>query len=144
MLKLALTELYRALVRWDGPKHPALNTYSARLRSFDRTWSHHIAEVFSGAGFFYTGTDLTITPVQKRYSFYITPIYNYLSFFLTGRDDETVCFHFGGGLETWLATDDPWSDHMAWFPNCIYIRYIRRGVVPPTKQESTSWSCTLK
>jgi hypothetical protein len=89
MFKRTLAERYRALVPWDGPKYPAFNTYRARLQSFDKTWPHHNTEAFSAAGFFYTGTDLTITPVQKHYSFYITSIYNYLSFF-PGRDDKIM------------------------------------------------------
>jgi hypothetical protein len=65
MLEHSLAERYRALVFWDGPKHPAFNTYNARLRSFDKGWPHHQhnAELFSAAGFF--TRDITITPVQK-------------------------------------------------------------------------------
>jgi hypothetical protein len=81
MLERSLAERYRALVQWDGPKHPAFNTYSAQLQSFDKTWPHHNAEAFSAVGFFCTGTELNITPVQKHYFFYFTPIYNYLSSF---------------------------------------------------------------
>ena len=133
--------MHRTLVRWDGPRHPAFNTYSARLRSFDKAWLHDskpTAETLRAAGLFYIGTDLVITTVQSG-----TPstlhIYTYINIFqlLTGRDDRTLCFHCGGGLQDWLDTDDPWSEHVAWFSNCVYIRYIRREVVPPIKQTST-------
>jgi hypothetical protein len=77
MLEHSLGEHYRSLVRWDGPKHPAFNTYNARLLSFDKAWPHQNVEVFSAAAFFYTGLNLTIAP--KLYSFYTTSVYNYLS-----------------------------------------------------------------
>jgi hypothetical protein len=28
--------------------------------------------------------------------------------FITGLDDKTLYFHFGGGLKNWLDSDDPW------------------------------------
>ena len=58
--------MHRALVRWDGPRHPALNTYGARLRCFDKSWQHDkpTAEVLSAA-WFYIGTDLVITSFQN-------------------------------------------------------------------------------
>jgi hypothetical protein len=54
MIEDSLAERSRALVRWDGPKHPAFNTYNARLRSFEKGWPnrHNNAELFSAAGFF--------------------------------------------------------------------------------------------
>jgi hypothetical protein len=134
MLDRALVERYRVLVRWDGPKHHAFNTCSVRLQSFHKAWPHHNAKLFSAAGFFYTGTDLAITSIQNATHSTLNPyVYITICHLITGWDDKTKCFHCGGGLEDWLATDDPWSEHMAWFPNCIYIRYIRRRVVPPTK-----------
>ena len=47
--------MHRALVRWDGPRDPAFNTYSAGLRSFDKAWprdSKPTAETLCAAGFF--------------------------------------------------------------------------------------------
>jgi hypothetical protein len=35
-----LAERYRALFCWDGPRHPAFNTYDARLLTFDRGWPY--------------------------------------------------------------------------------------------------------
>jgi hypothetical protein len=57
VLVRSLAERYRALVRWDGPKHPPFSTYDARLRSFGKGRPHHRhnLEEFSAAGFFYTG-----------------------------------------------------------------------------------------
>ncbi len=47
--------IHRALVRWDRPRHPAFNTYSAGLRSFDKAWprdSKPTAETLSAAWLF--------------------------------------------------------------------------------------------
>ena len=62
---------------------------------------------------------------------------------LTGWDDRTLCFHCGWGLQDWLNTGEPWNEHAAWFPYCVYIQYIRRGVMQHITQNSKSWSCTL-
>ena len=70
-LERAVTDHYimhRALVRWDGRRHPAFNTYSARLRSFDKALPHdskRTAEALSAAWFFYIGADLVITTVHS-------------------------------------------------------------------------------
>jgi hypothetical protein len=143
MLEQSLAERYRALVRWDGPKHPAFNTYNARLRSFDKAWPHHNAEEFSAAGFLYACIDLTITPVQKNVTHSTLRPYITIFHLITGRDDKNLCFHCGDGIESWLGTDDPWSEHTVWFPKCVYIRYIQRRILPPTKRDSTARSCTL-
>lgn len=42
-----------------------------------------------------------------------------------GRGDTTKCFHYGGGLQDWRRTDDPWTEHALWFPYCVYVRYIK-------------------
>jgi len=40
-----------------------------------------------------------------------------------GSIDRTLCFHCGGELKDWLRTDDTWTEHAAWFPLCVYVRY---------------------
>ena len=101
-----LADRYRALIRWDGPQHPAFNTYSARLKSCEKAWPHHNAEAFSAVGLFYTGTDLVITYAQNGTHSTLHP---YITVFqlLTRRDDKTICFHCYDGLQDWLGTDDP-------------------------------------
>jgi hypothetical protein len=98
MLEHSLAERYRTLVRWEGPKQPAFNTYNARLRSFDKGWPHrhHNAELFCAAGFFYTGMDLTITIVQNN----VTTLRPYITIFhiITDLDDKTV-FSLWGRLK---------------------------------------------
>ena len=91
---------YRVLVRWDGPRHPAFGTYSARLQSFQETWPHpnHSAEAFSEAGFFYTAIDLRISAANNGTHSILHP---HISIFhiLTGFSDETRCFHCGVWLK---------------------------------------------
>ena len=53
-------------------------------------------------------------PLQRRADSYI----------FLGSEDRTLCFHCGGGLKNWLRTDDPWEEHAAWFPLCVYVTYI--------------------
>ena len=32
------------------------------------------------------------------------------------------------GFMGWLGEDDdPWQEHIKWFPNCIYVRYVMNG-----------------
>jgi hypothetical protein len=109
-------------------------------------------EAMSAAGSFYTGTNVINTCVQNgtRSTLHV---YTTIFFLLTGQDNKK-CFHCGGGLRNWLDTDDPWRGHVAWLPNCVYIHYIprgvvpyikqnRTGVVPHPKQNGTGWSFTL-
>ena len=138
MLERQLADRYRMLVRWDGPRHPAFGTYSARLQSFEKTWAHPnlSAEAFSEAGFFYTGIDLCISVANNSTHSILHP---HITIFHihTEFNDETRFFHCGGGLRGWQPTDDPWRQHGTWFPNCVYIRYVREGNVQRNKQKCT-------
>ncbi|XP_023710490.2 baculoviral IAP repeat-containing protein 2 [Cryptotermes secundus] len=81
-----------------GPLHPSYNTYDARVRSFE-SWPRSLKQKpdkLSEAGFYYTG-----------------------------KGDQTVCFHCGGGLKDWEETDDPWVEHAVWFPKCIHVVLIK-------------------
>lgn len=81
-----------------GPQHPSYNTYEARLWSYD-SWPRSLKQKpdkLSEAGFYYTG-----------------------------KGDQTVCFHCGGGLRDWEETDDPWVEHAAWFPKCTHVVLIK-------------------
>ena len=138
MIERKLVDRYRVLVRWDGPRHPAFGTYSARLQSFEETWPHpnHSAEAFSEAGFFYTAIDLRISAANNGTHSILHP---HISIFhiLTGFSDETRCFHCGVGLKGWQPTDDPWRQHGTWFPNCVYISYVREVSVHRDKHKCT-------
>ena len=137
VLERTLAGRYRMLVRWDGPRHRAFSTYSARLRSFE-TWPHQnqSAEAFSAAGFFYTGIDLCISAANNGTH---SILHSHITIFhiLTGLNDETRCFLCGGGFRGWKDNDDLMSEHDAWFPNCVYIRYIRQRNMQPSKQKCT-------
>lgn len=41
---------------------------------------------------------------------------------ITGYGDCGRCFFCGGGLKNWEASDNPWIEHVRWFPRCAYIR----------------------
>ncbi|KDR09161.1 baculoviral IAP repeat-containing protein 3-like [Zootermopsis nevadensis] len=77
-----------------GPMHPSYNTYDSRVRSYEN-WPRSLKQKpdkLSDAGFYYTG-----------------------------KGDQTVCFHCGGGLKDWEEMDDPWVEHAVWFPKCVYV-----------------------
>ncbi|XP_047350466.1 putative inhibitor of apoptosis [Vespa velutina] len=82
---------------FERPKSPAYLKYASiesRIRSFD-TWPKPLPpdkNQLAEAGFFYTG-----------------------------KEDQTVCFHCGGGLKDWKPEDDPWEQHAKWFSKCYYL-----------------------
>ncbi|GAB1598666.1 putative inhibitor of apoptosis [Argonauta hians] len=43
-------------------------------------------------------------------------------FFYTGKSDTVVCFSCNGGLNNWDEFDEPWSEHIKWFPKCAFVR----------------------
>lgn len=40
---------------------------------------------------------------------------------LTGKGDQTICFHCGGGLKDWEESDEPWVEHARWFSKCNFV-----------------------
>jgi hypothetical protein len=46
---------------------------------------------------------------------------------ITGRFDDTTCFHCGVRLCEWGPTDDAWREHARWSPFCMYVYTIRGG-----------------
>nr|CAD7426842.1 unnamed protein product [Timema monikensis] len=46
-------------------------------------------------------------------------------FYYTGKGDQTVCFHCGGGLKDWEDEDDPWMEHALWFSKCAYVLQVK-------------------
>lgn len=46
-------------------------------------------------------------------------------FFYTGKGDQTICFHCGGGLKDWEESDEPWVEHARWFSKCSYVLLIK-------------------
>ena len=49
-----------------------------------------------------------------------------------------MSFRCGGGLQNWLHTDAPLTERNAWFPYCVYVRYIKRPTIIPNSQRSHS------
>jgi hypothetical protein len=55
--------MHRSLIRWEGPRHAYFTTFSARLFSFDSTWSRvgrPTTVALIAAGFFYVGKYLQL------------------------------------------------------------------------------------
>lgn len=107
------------LGRAKGPLHPEYASHDARLRSFE-TWPKIMAqtkEELADAGFYYTG-----------------------------KSDQTLCYHCGGGLKDWELEDDPWEQHAKWFSKCYYLLMVKgqeyvnkvtgQHISPPTKEET--------
>lgn len=43
----------------------------------------------------------------------------------TGEDGSVRCFACGGGLTNWEFGDDPWTEHVRWFPTCPYLLNVK-------------------
>jgi hypothetical protein len=54
-------------------------------------------------------------------SLYDTKIHS----FFTGRSDKFICFYCDGGIRFWLHDDNVWTEHSRWFPNCVFVRYVK-------------------
>ncbi|KAK9298200.1 hypothetical protein QLX08_008365 [Tetragonisca angustula] len=105
--------------RTKGPVHPEYVSYDARLRTF-ASWPKFMAqtkEQLAGAGFYYTG-----------------------------KGDQTLCYHCGGGLKDWEPDNDPWEQHAKWFSKCCYLLMVQgqdyvnkitgQHISPPSKEET--------
>ena len=81
----------------EAAHHPAFSTYEARLESFG-DWSPNHAQKPSDlakAGFYYYGIK-----------------------------DMVKCFFCNGGLKNWEKDDDPYQDHVRWFPKCQFVKQL--------------------
>lgn len=86
------------LGRTKGPQYPDYVSYDVRLKTFD-TWPKSMPQTkehLAHAGFYYTG-----------------------------KGDQTLCHHCGGGLKDWEPEDDPWEEHAKWFPKCFYLLMVK-------------------
>jgi len=112
---------------WHPLQHPAYNRFDARLKSFDRWPKHGVVPSpasLSEAGFFYDGTYRHDFEYLFLFRFHIFIIL-IRNFFITGRFDETTCFHYGIGLCDWCLSDDAWHEHVRWSPFCFYVYVIK-------------------
>ena len=46
-------------------------------------------------------------------------------FFYVGFADEVGCFYCGGYLKQWEDTDDAWTEHARWFPECEFLKQLK-------------------
>ena len=91
-------------------KMPSMESFSARLATFDESWPNHTRaqpEDFACAGLYY---------IHKH--------------------DSVKCYFCGGGLKNWKLFDDPYYLHAKWFPSCQFIvhkkglAYVRKVGTP--------------
>ena len=47
-------------------------------------------------------------------------------FYYYGVGDRVLCFYCNGGLHNWDLSDNPWTEHAAWFPDCGYL-LLKKG-----------------
>ena len=112
---------------WRPLWHPAYNRFDARLKSFEswpKHWEATSPASLSDAGFFYDGTCRHNFEYLFLFQFHIF-ILLIRNFFITGRFDETTCFHCGIGLYDWSLSDDAWHEHVCWSPFCLYVYEIK-------------------
>lgn len=86
------------LSRAKGPAHPEYASRDARYRTFE-SWPKSMPQTkdqLADAGFYYTG-----------------------------KGDQTLCYHCGGGLKDWEQNDDPWEQHAKWFSKCCYLLMVK-------------------
>ena len=136
-----LTE-YRTLKNatkiWEGQRHPAYNSKSARLRSYTN-WPRGMnpsPDPLSRAGFYFSGKYhiiiiLVLHFLKKQHS---------LRSCITGRSDITHWFHFGLTLHEWRSTNNPFREHATWSQLCVYVRYMKGEAFVRDCQKSR---CTL-
>ncbi|ELW66606.1 Baculoviral IAP repeat-containing protein 4 [Tupaia chinensis] len=76
------------------PRHPAMCSEEARLKSFQNwpDYAHLTPRELARAGLYYTGID-----------------------------DQVQCFCCGGKLKNWEPCDRAWSEHRRHFPNCFFV-----------------------
>ena len=127
---------FRMMTCCDGPLYPAFNSYDSRLRSFARKSgpTQNVVRALS----LQRGYSIQVRTYAFRCSTkHLTAPYPFLlhySFYhlVSGHADETRCFHCGGGFRGWLGDDDdPWREHLKWFPNCLRpLRYGRERAAP--------------
>ncbi|KAK9502250.1 hypothetical protein O3M35_011054 [Rhynocoris fuscipes] len=94
----SLLESHSGFLKSKPPSFPQFATEDSRMKSYS-TWPISLKlkpHVLSDAGFFYTG-----------------------------KGDQTICYHCGGGLKDWEETDEPWVEHARWFSKCPYVLLVK-------------------
>ncbi|XP_014296634.2 baculoviral IAP repeat-containing protein 7-B-like [Microplitis demolitor] len=86
------------LAKPRGPMYPECSSYERRLESFHDWPTTYLQskERLAEAGFLYANCN-----------------------------DQTLCFHCGGGLKYWIKEDDPWVEHAKWFNKCYWLWSVK-------------------
>ena len=77
-------------------KFPEYNTMTKRLETFKDSWPKY----------------MTPSPEQLAQS----------GFFYTGPSDRVTCYHCGLVLLNWKPTDQPWTEHAQYSPQCVLVK----------------------
>jgi hypothetical protein len=99
--------------------HPDMIQYEDRLQSF-MNWSKQLIPdkyAMAQAGFLYTG-----------------------------QSDVVQCFGCNIRVSQWEKTDNPWSEHLKWSPDCVFLKLIGYGTQPnvePTIESRASEVCQV-
>ena len=40
-------------------------------------------------------------------------------------NDEVKCFYCDGRVQSWAPKDDPWFEHIRWFPKCGFLKILK-------------------
>ena len=134
--------IHNATKFWEGPRYPAYNSRAARLRSYTE-WPHGLnpsPSSLSTAGFYFIG---------KRLNYFLH-LYNVL---VLHRHINPRLFDFqvtaiwlavftAGVLGECRTTDDEFIEHARWYPNCVFVRYIKGEEFIRDCQKSCK-ACTL-
>jgi len=88
------------IIQHQGPKSPKYVSLEARVASFQERWPPGLnqkPDQLAEAGFFYYGVG-----------------------------DQVLCFYCDGGMHKWDPSDQPWTEHAKWFPECGYL-ILKKG-----------------
>ena len=44
---------------------------------------------------------------------------------ISGLNDEVKCFYCDGIVQCWAPDDDPWREHIQWFPKCGFLKILK-------------------
>ena len=115
--------------RWDPPQYSAFCNNLSRIETFS-IWpysSKQTPENLSNDGFFFTGKycSINVCLSQEKHFFKALKTNVLLFSLISGKNDETTCFHCGVTLGKWKSSDSPWKEHARWSPSCIYVSHIK-------------------
>jgi len=131
---------YQTEGRWDPKGKPSVESLDVAGFYFERT-SKYFLKILH---FKYpTASSICDTHTRtfklaKTDGVYVTPIFRYtyhththilgyrnrLISLTSGWSDDCICFYCNCPLFDWMETDIPFKEHIEFYPNCPYIRYI--------------------